>query len=1123
MAVQSDTSRIQYAGNNSTVTSYAVPFVFLENSHLQAIARTSAGVESAVTLTNHTGAGDVNGGTVRTSVAVPATSTLTIYREVPITQTTQYQEGGDFPAASHERALDKLTQVAQQLDRGLERTIRFSESSQSNQLPAPPSGKQIIVASNGVLDWEPERQVPAYPTSGGTKLLTSAGGGAVPTWQDAPSIAVGAVAATGSTTPRFLADRFADVVNVKDFGAIGDGIEDDGPAIRAAATEALSSGKILFFPSGKYKISTDHLNRSVVNTGTVGYGIPFINSSTTVPLRLCVIGHNAEIFSPITGSVAANSFFAVFVRGWFEQVHIEGLKFTCTAQTPTVFNQASRRFAISLDPHLYTYPQDANLALQLKTVPTNVHITNCLFRDWTRGINIYHANSIKITNNYFGCTYGQLNADGGGVQDWTVGIGCRSIGSGLTVTNNFFNGWEADNDDGFPETFTDKRCADGFILCSGYLPVGSGRVIVSNNSLKHFQREGILLNWTTLYSDPAYETNVGVDSVKPTHIISGNYINGNVPSFVIGTAKNWGIVTASPHIVIDGNIIEACNIGILASIGKGGQAFVSDRERKNFPANHGTIISNNVILLNGGSYGDASNVVTTGIEVGGDDALVVGNQIKGWNMHSSNGGWDGGYNDDYGISYTIDISACVRVFGSQTGPLDPLKKYPITHIKENVCTIYSHSSNSFSSAFFIGAGDKAIVYEKNTARGCSFGFFGQFNASYSRSIARSNAIKPLISLVSHNRPDNAGSFIQIQKHVHEFYPISTGWYQLRLGQNRHGGCASFKMWVSEDGKYSDYTLSAKNRMAVLGVINYSKSTTQGCCLTTQGSIRDSDAPITKAHVEFGANNLLVFLYVNQVLTRIPLKFSSGSAAGYVDVVDGVIQDTATITNAGSSYATAPTVSIDQALFKIAGSGAEFTASVVDGQIDSVSVTNGGSGYSAPIYIEWDALDSDTVQGFYVYDIRKAEAPRPVPSGSGREVTLGNGSKSTRFVANGSNLFGSGDPVTGVVLSATGVAATDLITATGHAFVNGDQIGFQSLTGGAGLTAGTTYFVRDVAGNNFKVAATSGGAAIDFTTAITAATIVPVMPEYIGQQFIDTTNNKVYTATGTDGGKWALLN
>jgi microcystin-dependent protein len=141
MAVQSDTSSISYTGNNSTVTSYAVPFVFLENGHLQAFSKaTATSVGTAVTLTNHTGAGDPNGGTVRTAVAIPATSTLTISRTVPETQTTTYQEGGDFPAASHERALDKLTFLAQQNKRLNERSFRVTENSGAkNEVVAVPN------------------------------------------------------------------------------------------------------------------------------------------------------------------------------------------------------------------------------------------------------------------------------------------------------------------------------------------------------------------------------------------------------------------------------------------------------------------------------------------------------------------------------------------------------------------------------------------------------------------------------------------------------------------------------------------------------------------------------------------------------------------------------------------------------------------------------------------------------------------------------------------------------------------------------------------------------------------------------------------------------------------------
>lgn len=60
------------------------------------------------------------------------------------------------------------------------------------------------------------------------------------------------VTATGSTTARSLANRFADVVNVKDFGAKGDGITNDYSSFVAAFSAA--SGKKLKVPSGIYRI-----------------------------------------------------------------------------------------------------------------------------------------------------------------------------------------------------------------------------------------------------------------------------------------------------------------------------------------------------------------------------------------------------------------------------------------------------------------------------------------------------------------------------------------------------------------------------------------------------------------------------------------------------------------------------------------------------------------------------------------------------------------------------------------------------------------------------------------------------------------------------------------------------
>lgn len=75
---------------------------------------------------------------------------------------------------------------------------------------------------------------------------------------------------------------------------------------------------------------------------------------------------------------------------------------------------------------------------------------------------------------------------------------------------------------------------------------------------------------------------------------------------------------------------------------------------------------------------------------------------------------------------------------------------------------------------------------------------------------------------------------------------------------------------------------------------------------------------------------------------------------------------------------------------------------------------------------------------------------------------------------------------------TGVAATNLIsTSAVHGLVAGSRVTFSSLTGGAGLVTGTTYYViaSGLTTTAFKVSLTSGGTEVDFTTALTAATWV----------------------------------
>jgi len=73
---------------------------------------------------------------------------------------------------------------------------------------------------------------------------------------------------------------------------------------------------------------------------------------------------------------------------------------------------------------------------------------------------------------------------------------------------------------------------------------------------------------------------------------------------------------------------------------------------------------------------------------------------------------------------------------------------------------------------------------------------------------------------------------------------------------------------------------------------------------------------------------------------------------------------------------------------------------------------------------------------------------------------------------------------GHLIPFTADPATDVLTAAGHGFANGDQSQVATLGGAIppGLAAATNYFVRDATADTLKLAATSAGAALDITGA-----------------------------------------
>ena len=95
-------------------------------------------------------------------------------------------------------------------------------------------------------------------------------------------------------------------------------------------------------------------------------------------------------------------------------------------------------------------------------------------------------------------------------------------------------------------------------------------------------------------------------------------------------------------------------------------------------------------------------------------------------------------------------------------------------------------------------------------------------------------------------------------------------------------------------------------------------------------------------------------------------------------------------------------------------------------------------------------------------------------------------------------------------SVGGNATTNVVTITGATLANGMLVAFTSITGGAGLSTGVAYYAIDASGATCKLSLTQGGAAIDFTTNITAGSVIVAIDEmrvWSGEyrDIFDTTN------------------
>ncbi|MEZ5814993.1 MAG: glycosyl hydrolase family 28-related protein [Alphaproteobacteria bacterium] len=174
------------------------------------------------------GAGNTAGGDVTFDTAPANGAILTIARELPIERVTDFLEGGDFSAQSINNELDYLIAALQQVARENDLMLRYGdhETPAATQLPDSDTRKNKALGFDG---------------NGDPVAVSLEGSMAAPDFT---------ATGTGAAT-RTSGDKFSDMISVKDFGAVGDGLTDDTNAI----INALAAHSAVFLPIGDYLIT----------------------------------------------------------------------------------------------------------------------------------------------------------------------------------------------------------------------------------------------------------------------------------------------------------------------------------------------------------------------------------------------------------------------------------------------------------------------------------------------------------------------------------------------------------------------------------------------------------------------------------------------------------------------------------------------------------------------------------------------------------------------------------------------------------------------------------------------------------------------------------------------------
>ena len=287
------------------------------------------------------------------------------------------------------------------------------------------------------------------------------------------TLGAGTYTATGGTTAISLANRAAQVFNVKDYGAVGDNSTNDTTAIAAAIAAAKTAKGAVYFPAGIYKTSA-------------------ISITSAAGLTLYGDGMGVSVIKTITASQVLHIYTST-------NVNIYHLTFdgNCTARTAGQQAVTINASQCSFCDNEILHSGEFAAFFGGDSAVTDLIISRNLIRDcYADGINLANVTRAIVSNNMI------VNVD-----DDCIAAGYHGTASYISILGNYC---KSRNDLG---TSTGR----------GIAILGASDVLVYGNFIETIKQYGVLLDWNGSLQRPT-RVQVTANTIKNCPLISGNAV-----------------------------------------------------------------------------------------------------------------------------------------------------------------------------------------------------------------------------------------------------------------------------------------------------------------------------------------------------------------------------------------------------------------------------------------------------------------------------------------------------------------------------------------------------------------------------------------------------------------------